>query len=71
VAIACAVAGFFVLTVFSLLFLLVKRPVYSGVVVVTVTSGPYRYDARIPVTDEPQVQHLHNLVNYVRSVSVA
>lgn len=70
-AILCAIFGFFCLTVFSLLFLLAKQTVYSGVVHVTVTSGRFQYDTRIPVTDQPQVQRLHDLVNYVRSVSVA
>ena len=67
----CAVAGFAVLAVFSLLFLLVKRPVYSGAVQVTVTSGRFTYEVRIPVTDEAQVRHLHELVTYIRSVASA
>ena len=68
-AVVCAVAGFAVLAVFSLLFLLVKRPVYSGAVQVTVTIGRFTYEVRIPVTDEAQVRHLHELVTYIRSVA--
>src|SRR5215813_3357297 len=39
-AIVCAIVGFFCLTFFSLLFLLVKETVYSGIVLVQVHSGP-------------------------------
>ncbi|GAA4434777.1 hypothetical protein [Phytohabitans houttuyneae] len=68
-AIVAAVLGFCVLTVFSLLFLLVKRTVYKGTVQVTVTNGPRQYVARIPVTTQEQVQQVHNQVNYVRSLA--
>ena len=68
-AVVCAVVGFFIVTVFSLFFLLAKQTVYSGVVQVTVTNGPYRYDARMPVIDQAQVQHVHTQVNYVRSLA--
>ena len=48
-AIVAAIAGFCVLTVFSLLFLLVKETVLQGTVQVTVTNGTRQYVARIPV----------------------
>ncbi len=68
-AIICAIAGFCVLTVFSLLFLLVKVTVPRGTVQVTVTNGSRQYVARIPVTDQGQVTHINQQVNYVRSLA--
>jgi hypothetical protein len=68
-AIVCAIAGFFCLTFFSLLFLLAKETVYSGVVLVTVRSGAFQYDARMTVADQGQVQHVHSQVNYARSLA--
>jgi hypothetical protein len=68
-AIVLAVVGFCVLTVFSLLFLLVKETVQQGTVQVTVTNGTRQYVARIPVTDPSQVTHIHQQVNYVRSLA--
>lgn len=68
-AVVCAVAGFCVLTVFSLLFLLAKETIYRGTVQVTVTNGTRQYVARIPVTTQPQVAYVHQQVNYVRSLA--
>jgi hypothetical protein len=68
-AIVAAIVGFCVLTVFSLLFLLVKVTVPRGTVQVTVTNGTRQYVARIPVTDQAQVTHINQQVNYVRSLS--
>jgi hypothetical protein len=68
-AIVAAIAGFCVLTVFSLLFLLVKVTVPRGTVQVTVTNGTRQYVARIPVTDQSQVTYVHQQVNYVRSLA--
>jgi hypothetical protein len=68
-AVVLAIVGFFCLTIFSLLFLLAKETTYSGIVQVTVTSGPYQYDTRIGVTSQLQVQHAHNMVNYARSLA--
>lgn len=68
-AVVAAIAGFCVINVFSLLFLLVKEPVQRGTVQVTVTNGPHQYVARIPVTDQGQVQYVHQQVNYVRSLA--
>lgn len=69
-ALVCAILGFFCLTVFSLLFLLVKETKHHGTVQVTVTSGGRQYVARIPVVDQGQVQQINNQVNYARSLSV-
>jgi len=68
-AVVVAILGFCVLTVFSLLFLLVKETVHRGTVQVTVTNGPHQYVARIPVVHQQQVQHLHQQVNYVRALA--
>ncbi len=68
-AIVMTVVGFCVLTIFSLLFLLAKETIYRGTVQVTVTNGAHQYVARIPVTDQAQVAHLHQQVNYVRSLA--
>jgi hypothetical protein len=68
-AIVAAIAGFCVLTVFSLLFLLVKVTVPRGTVQVTVTNGTRQYVSRIPVTDQAQVAYVHQQVNYVRSLA--
>ncbi|MEV4847284.1 hypothetical protein AB0K20_29190 [Micromonospora matsumotoense] len=68
-AIVCAILGFFCLTIFSLLFLLIKETRHYGTVQVTVTSGGHQYVARIPVVDQGQVQQINNQVNYARSLS--
>jgi hypothetical protein len=68
-AIVLAIAGFCVLTFFSLLFLLVKQTVHRGTVLVTVTNGPLQYVARIPVGGEAEVRQIHHQVNYVRSLA--
>ncbi|GAB2959790.1 hypothetical protein GCM10027280_55700 [Micromonospora polyrhachis] len=70
-AIVCAVVGFCILTVFSLLFLLAKETIYRGTVQVTVANAGRQYVARIPVTDQTQVHHLNNQINYVRSLAAA
>jgi hypothetical protein len=69
-AIVAAVLGFFCLTVFSLLFLLIKETRHHGTVQVTVTNGYHQYVARIPVADQFQVQQINNQVNYARSLSI-
>ena len=68
-AIIAAIAGFCLLTVFSLLFLLVKETVHRGTVQVTVSNGRHQYVARNPVANQEQVQHLHQQVNYVRALA--
>lgn len=68
-AVILAVVGFCVLAFFSLFFLLVKQTVFRGVVQVSVQNGPHLYVARIPVTEQAQVQQIHQQVNYVRSVA--
>lgn len=68
-AVVLAIVGFCCLTVFSLLFLLVKETVHRGTVQVTVTYGAWQYVARIPVTNQAQVHHINQQVNYVRSLA--
>jgi hypothetical protein len=68
-AIIAAIAGFCVLTVFSLLFLLVKESVPQGTVQVTVTNGTHQYVARIPVRDQAAVTTINQQVNYVRTLA--
>lgn len=68
-AIVCAIVGFCILTVFSLLFLLAKETIYRGTVQVTVANGGRQYVARIPVTHQGQVHQINNQVNYVRSLA--
>jgi hypothetical protein len=68
-AIIAAIAGFCVLTVFSLLFLLVKESVMQGTVQVTVTNGTRQYVARIPVRDQAAVTAINQQVNYVRTLA--
>ena len=68
-AIVVAIVGFCILTVFSLLFLLIKETVHKGTVQVTVTNGSRQYVARIPVTNQMQVHQINQQVNYVRSLA--
>ena len=53
----------------SLLFLLAKETVYSGVVLVQVQNGAYHYVSRVPVNNQAYVQHVYGQVNYVRSLA--
>jgi hypothetical protein len=68
-AILCAIFGFCVLTVFSLLFLLARETVMQGTVQITVTNGTRQYVARIPVTDQGAVNSIHQQINYVRTLA--
>jgi hypothetical protein len=68
-AVILAIVGFCVVTFFSLLLLLVKETIHRGTVQVTVTSGAHQYVARIPVTEQAQVQYVHQQVNYVRALA--
>jgi hypothetical protein len=68
-AIVAAILGFCVLTVFSLLFLLVKETVARGTVQITVTNGTRQYVSRVAVTDQSQVSQIHQRVNYIRSLA--
>jgi hypothetical protein len=68
-AIIAAIVGFCVLTVFSLLFLLIKESVTQGTVQVTVTNGTRQYVARIPVTGQADVTAINQQVNYVRTLA--
>jgi hypothetical protein len=53
----------------SLLFLLAKENVYSGVVLVQVQNGAFHYVSRVPVNNQAYVQHVYAQVNYVRSLA--
>jgi hypothetical protein len=68
-AVVAAIAGFCVLTVLSLLFLLIKQSVVQGTVQITVTSGTRQYVARIPVKDQAAVTAINQQVNYVRTLA--
>ncbi len=68
-AIILSIALFFCIAFFSLLFLLARESTYRGVVQVYVMNGPHQYVARIPVTDQSEVQYLYQQVNYVRSLA--
>jgi hypothetical protein len=68
-AIVLAVALFFCIAFFSLLFLLARENVQRAVVIVTVRSGGQEYIARIPAGDQAQVQYVYQQVNYVRSLA--
>jgi hypothetical protein len=68
-AIILSIVLFFCIAFFSLLFLLARETTYRGVVQVHVTNGPHQYVARIPVTDQTEVQYLYQQVNYVRSLA--
>lgn len=68
-AIVVAVAGFFLVCALSLLFLLAKESYYHGSVDVAVSNGSRHYVARIPVQSLQQVHHLHQQVNYVRTLT--
>jgi hypothetical protein len=68
-AIVAAIVGFCVLTVFSLLFLLVKETTHIGTVQVTVSNGGWRHVTQLPVTTALQVQQIHQQVDYVRSLA--
>lgn len=68
-AIVLSIVGFFCLTIFSLLFLLIKESYYQGTVDVTVTNGDRQYTSRIPVLNQQQVQYVYQQVNYVRMLA--
>ncbi|GAA5182836.1 hypothetical protein GCM10023322_20640 [Rugosimonospora acidiphila] len=70
-AIVLAIVLFFCVTVFSLLFLLARETRHHAVVQVHVVNGPYQYVARIPASDQGQVQYVYQQVNYVRSLAAA
>lgn len=68
-AIGLAVLGFFVSGPFSLLLLRVRRTRHRGVARVTVTAGPRRHVAEIPVADQRQLRYLAHQVDYVRALA--
>lgn len=68
-AIVVAILGFCLVGPFSLLFLLVKETHYRGTVQVVLTNGQRQYVARMSVANQAAVQHIHQQVNYVRSLA--
>jgi hypothetical protein len=68
-AVVLAIGGLCVVAFFSLLFLLVRRSVSRGMVLVSVRNGPHRYSTRIPVADQAQAQAVYHQVDYARSLA--
>jgi hypothetical protein len=68
-AIALAIVLFFCVGPFSLLFLLAKESTVRGGVHVSVTNGGRQASTYVPIASHQQVQHLHQQVNYVRSLA--
>ncbi|MFB9618171.1 hypothetical protein [Brooklawnia cerclae] len=68
-AIVCTVAGFFVVTFFSLFFLLAKETVTMGQVVVGVRGGGLDYSEPMQVVSAVQVRDLLDRVQYANNLS--
>ena len=68
-AITLAILLLFCIGPFSLLFLLAKTSIVSGVIQVSVSNGPNHYTARIPVNNQAFVQYTYQQVNYARSLA--
>ena len=68
-AITLAIVGFFCLTIFSLLFLLAKETVVTGMIQVQVSYGPQVYTTRVVVNNQAFVQSVYAQVNYVRALA--
>lgn len=69
-AVVCSIVGFFCLTVFSLLFLLAKETVYSGVVTVVVTSGGFQYQTHLPISDPSHAYQVHQQVQQAQALAL-
>lgn len=67
-AVVMAVVGFFILTVFSLFFLLIKEDQVSGAVQVSVTGGGFAHVCQVPVQSHLQAQEVMNRVSYANQV---
>lgn len=67
-AIVLAIVGFFCLTVLSLLFLLAKEDRTHGQAIVTVVNGDARYTTYVPVANGPQLQAVHQVVQYAQQL---
>ena len=70
-AAVCAIVGFFLVCVFSLLFLLAKEDKTGGWVQVTVQAPGFTHAVRLPVSDPYHVTDYAARVDYARSLSVA
>lgn len=67
-AIVCAIVGFFIVTVFSLLFLLAKEDRLVGEVTVGVSGPGLSYFQPFAANGPEQVQDLYQRVNYANSL---
>jgi hypothetical protein len=70
-AAVCAVVGFFVVCVFSLLFLLAKEDKTEGWVQVVVQGSGFVHAVNLPVTSPYHVTDYAARVDYARSLSAA
>lgn len=66
-AVVMAIVGFFIVTIFSLLFLLAKEDAMTGNVLVTVTGGGLQHQEFIAVNQEWQLQDLYGRVQYAQN----
>ncbi|WP_066042028.1 hypothetical protein [Herbiconiux solani] len=69
-AIVLAIVGFFVVFLFSLLFLLARDNRVSGFMQITVVNGSFTYQSAEPVGYNPaaQLYELQNRANYARGL---
>lgn len=67
-AIILAVVGFFVVTIFSLFFLLAKETKVSGVLIVSVSGPGVSYAQQIPVESPQEFSELMSRYEYARAV---
>jgi hypothetical protein len=70
-AVICAIAGFFVVCVFSLFFLLAKEDKTQGWVQVAVQAPGFVHTTWLPVYSAHQVRDYMARVDYARSLSAA
>lgn len=68
-AIALAIGGFFVLTFFSLLFLLAKEERTTGYVDVTVTGAGVSYTSSVPVRDARTLAEIDSRWAYAQQLA--
>ncbi len=68
-AIVMAIVGFFVLTFFSLLFLLAKEDALTGHVMVTVSGAGVQHQEYLLITQPWQLNDLHARVQYAQGLA--
>jgi hypothetical protein len=68
-AIVLAIVLFFVIGLFSLLFLLAKETQYQGFVEVFVANGGRQFVAQLPGGGPANIQYVHQQVNYARMLA--